>query len=1180
MTTADIKLARVRHWLGFEDDHGNTPVHTLSWEIEPSPDGTLEGQSTWYDYPDKPDPSMQGSSILPSVIARVMPPINGTNSTWYKYLIRNDLGRVTQSIEKWDVGGSPQYRTNAYTYDANGIDLIQHTGPDGAVDKWGYNSYHQPLYHTNALGGITSYTYNGNRQLASVTSPSGLVTTHTYNGSTFALEKSVESISGTPISTNTFARYPGQTYIRAGLNGVNVTNATTWLVTTDPRGLVVTNIIDSLGRLWERRSSGLVELSHYELFPSQSYSDSTGGKLILDPTALVKVVGGTNYSTNTWTYDAVRRLAYEEDALGTYTAWQYCDCGGPTQITRGYGLSLAETTTNAFNLVGWKTHTWFPGKGGVTNTFDLLGRVMTTTDALGSITNTYDNLGRLTLVKNAAGTVESRTYDVEDHLTLHTDHKAVTSTNTYDGLGRIKTRTLNGGVAEQWFYTTNIFGPLSYTNQIGRETLWTYDAAGRNTNEVLVGVMTNRFVYNGAGDLTDLYDGKQIGSTNRTQWRYDNHGRVTAKVYANNQTNLIYAYDPLSRLTNRWSQTKGNTKYAYDRRGSLTNVDYASSTDLKYQFDALGRLTNMIDAVGTTRYSYTNGLLSTEDGPWANDTVTWEYNHARMRSALRLQQTATHWWTNSYVWDAAHRLSSVTSPAGTFTYGYDGPGTLRTGYSAPGGSVTNLYDSQGRMTLTAWRNTSGTVLNAHGYQLDAAHQRTRQTRTNNAASHNHTLGYQYDAAGQVTHARATNNSTGLPVAGELLGLTYDSAWNMTARTNGATVNYGVNNLNQVTGDGGTYTYTYDNNGNRTYRTQAGGEGYVMMVYDDENQLVRQETDTSATLEGNRFKLEYLYDSKLRLRERKYSTWQYGSWYPTSTERYVYDGMLIVQERNTGTPAVTYTRGVDLSASLDGAGGIGGLLARSHGFNSGTGAWSTHSAYHADGNGNVTAMYSTSTGSQVAWYRYDAFGRLLQSSGSLASANRMRFSSKPWMAPAVDESAGMYCYGYRFYDPLTQRWLNRDPLGEPGDINLYRFLEGNPIVKTDPLGLDVWVLRDQCGKYGHEVVMGDNGDGTYWEADLNPGDGMLSPLFGSGVTSFNPSSERDPRNLAESCYKIVKHSKTCQQATDFGRKFATEAAENNDQPYDFFSWNCRHYARSVYRQACAKEFLIKVDNFLK
>jgi hypothetical protein len=75
---------------------------------------------------------------------------------------------------------------------------------------------------------------------------------------------------------------------------------------------------------------------------------------------------------------------------------------------------------------------------------------------------------------------------------------------------------------------------------------------------------------------------------------------------------------------------------------------------------------------------------------------------------------------------------------------------------------------------------------------------------------------------------------------------------------------------------------------------------------------------------------------------------------SETVRYVYDGMRVIQDRNvSNTPTVSYTRGNDLSGSLEGAGGIGGLLGRSHGYSSGT--WSTHNHYHADGNGNVTFL---------------------------------------------------------------------------------------------------------------------------------------------------------------------------------------------------------------------------------
>jgi RHS repeat-associated protein len=152
-------------------------------------------------------------------------------------------------------------------------------------------------------------------------------------------------------------------------------------------------------------------------------------------------------------------------------------------------------------------------------------------------------------------------------------------------------------------------------------------------------------------------------------------------------------------------------------------------------------------------------------------------------------------------------------------------------------------------------------------------------------------------------------------------------------------------------------------------------------------------------------------------------------------------MQMVEERSTVGGRTSYTRGNDLSGTLEGAGGIGGLLARS--VNGGS-----HAFYHADGNGNVTAMVD---GSQavVANYRYDPYGRLVSSSGTLAGANLMRFSSKSFHGPT-----GFYYYGYRFYDPQTQRWVNRDPIAEAGGSNLYRFVRNDPRRYVDPLGLAV------------------------------------------------------------------------------------------------------------------------------
>jgi RHS repeat-associated protein len=162
--------------------------------------------------------------------------------------------------------------------------------------------------------------------------------------------------------------------------------------------------------------------------------------------------------------------------------------------------------------------------------------------------------------------------------------------------------------------------------------------------------------------------------------------------------------------------------------------------------------------------------------------------------------------------------------------------------------------------------------------------------------------------------------------------------------------------------------------------------------------------------------------------------------------YIYDGKRVIQERdgNNG-PTVSYTRGSDLSSTFEGAGGIGGMLARSSGYSGGN--WSTHYYYFADGNGNITYMLDGSQNS-AATYRYDPFGNITSQSGVIASANVYRFSSKE-----IHVNSGMYYYLNRFYDPNLQRWINRDPIEEAGGVNLYGFVLNRPLSYVDLLGLN-------------------------------------------------------------------------------------------------------------------------------
>src|SRR5438093_8447745 len=215
--------------------------------------------------------------------------------------------------------------------------------------------------------------------------------------------------------------------------------------------------------------------------------------------------------------------------------------------------------------------------------------------------------------------------------------------------------------------------------------------------------------------------------------------------------------------------------------------------------------TNIIDAAGTTKYTYyAGGLPNTEDGPWSSDTVTYTYNN-RLRANLSLQQP-TGSWTNGFTWDAAHRLSTETSPAGTFTYTYKvgQASSLPIKLVLPNSSyITNTYDNVARLTGTYLDNSSNTVLDKSEYLYNTNSQRIRLTRTDGSYYTN-----SYDNIGQLKWADSTVNT-------EDRGYLYDAAWNLSKRTNnGAVYTFAVDGKNQLTSSP-TGTHGYDSNGNMT-----------------------------------------------------------------------------------------------------------------------------------------------------------------------------------------------------------------------------------------------------------------------------------------------------------------------------------------------------------------------------
>ena len=177
------------------------------------------------------------------------------------------------------------------------------------------------------------------------------------------------------------------------------------------------------------------------------------------------------------------------------------------------------------------------------------------------------------------------------------------------------------------------------------------------------------------------------------------------------------------------------------------------------------------------------------------------------------------------------------------------------------------------------------------------------------------------------------------------------------------------------------------------------------------------------------RVEWKYDAMgRRVRQTSYVL-SNGLWQVVEDLKFVSDPELFgrhVAELNATNNALVrvYIWGLDLSETLDGAGGVGGLLW----VRMATGpAAGTHFVSY-DGNGNVWNLVSATGGTETARYEYGPFGEPLRLSGPPARTDPFRFSTK-----RTEDFTGLVLYEYRAYSPSSGRWLSRDPIEELGAV---------------------------------------------------------------------------------------------------------------------------------------------------
>ena len=246
-------------------------------------------------------------------------------------------------------------------------------------------------------------------------------------------------------------------------------------------------------------------------------------------------------------------------------------------------------------------------------------------------------------------------------------------------------------------------------------------------------------------------------------------------------------------------------------------------------------------------------------------------------------------------------------------------------------------------------------------------------------------------------------------------------------------------------------FTHDADGNLT------ADGQWTYAWDAENRLLAM-TGSAGVPPAARLKLVFAYDAGWRRVSKKVYAWdeqaQDYAATPTTDLRFLYDAWNLQCEIDGGNaPVRSYIWGLDLSGTLQGAGGIGGLLFTT--FHPATQPPTPHThSVHFDGNGNVSALVSMGdveaypAGMVTAAYLYSPFGRELLTAEVSTTDMPLRFSTK-----YLDAASELYSYGYRYYGPVSTGWLNRDLAGEWIGIALNTFLLNNPLDQVDPHGLD-------------------------------------------------------------------------------------------------------------------------------
>lgn len=1040
----------------------------------------------------------------------------GNQVLWYEYTgnlltaIRDaNLRRVQYSYTGNDLTQVIDVLGNAWNYTYTGDKLTTKTDAESRVTTMTYSPIGRVASIKDPEGNETSYVqdYDSVRKefYTRQTTASGRVLESWFDTESYLIR---QDINGQTVLTMT-KQTNGRFKVAVGADANVQINSKRSFISTDKRGNATRRDYDEFKNLTKITHADGTSVSYeYE----HTFSNVT------------KKTNENGVMTD-YTYDANGNLTRLTEATGTpderITENSYDQHGQLLQSKRLVDANTPDAVTAyTYDNFGNTLTKTDPRLNVTTYTYDIMGNVLTENNRRGfTTTNTYDDAGRRLTTIDPLLHTWTYSYDrVGNHIS-ETDPLTQTTTYEYDGRDNIK-RIVNPDASVRQFQYNALDQLVLVTDEAGHNIEYRYAPNGRLTH-IIDGVGNEtRYEYDDtaqieAGDF--YYPHRIVFPTFQRLLRFDNRQRLflDTALINDGQEGLVYRYafdgagnvisetDPegktqffdFTALDEPWRFTNvlgdtvetlindaGDVYSLKDENGNLTSFIYDANDRLiqltkpggqitSFAYDAQDNLTEVIDANGRRQshgyddagrqihsrfydsavatipvmefiYSWNarddligwsaNGVSSTLSydtlGRFTGETLNYgpfslSYSYTYYANGLKATFTGPDSITYTFVYDNADRLTGVQVPGEGIISVNEFQWRAPSRITLPGGTqqqytFTDLLELQ---TLKV-QDPAANIIS----QLQLQYDQMRNVQLKDTDQGNYT--YAYDDLDRLQQAAHTSRGTE--------NFVFDPAHNRTT----ASADWLYNGNNQLSSRPGV-SYEHDANGNQTRKVE--GSSDTRYLYDHLDRLVRVEDAQGIAI------AEYGYDPFDR-----------RLWKQVGAARtfYLYSDEGLVGEYDaSGNQLKSYLFHPD-------------------------GQWTTHpillkdatqyAYYHNDQIGTPHSL--TNRSGALVWNAvYDAFGKATVGA-SATLENNLRFPGQ-----YLDAETGLHYNFRRYYDPDTGRYLTPDPIGYEGGINLYSYVQGNPITRIDPTGECGFVgvgagaaasagiakLTDTCFEYG-------------------------------------------------------------------------------------------------------------------